>query len=142
MDDASRLLTHSAFCLGETALDIEGGLKQALLKRGVPRKLVVDNGTAYRSGSLQGICCIFWTIVGTDSDASWAVILIDRGHPSPLLSTTIMCTNRRHCKSLIHGRFRWSLLDTILDSKKKAPKNFPKLLFYLVPATRIELVTF
>jgi hypothetical protein len=24
--------------------------------------------------------CIFWTIVGTDSDASWAVILIDRGH--------------------------------------------------------------
>ena len=25
MDDASRLITHSAFCLGETALDIEGG---------------------------------------------------------------------------------------------------------------------
>ncbi len=33
-DDASRLVTHSAFCLGETALDIEGVLKQALLKRG------------------------------------------------------------------------------------------------------------
>ncbi|MBN6743254.1 transposase family protein, partial [Acidithiobacillus sp. MC6.1] len=53
---ASRLITHSAFCLGETALDIEGVLKQALLKRGVPYKLVVDNGAAYRSGSLQGIC--------------------------------------------------------------------------------------
>ncbi|XTI72214.1 hypothetical protein ACQAYK_11070 [Acidithiobacillus sp. AC3] len=26
------------------------------------------------------VLCIFWTIVGTDSDASWAVILIDRGH--------------------------------------------------------------
>ena len=25
MDDASRLITHSAFCPGETALDIEGG---------------------------------------------------------------------------------------------------------------------
>ncbi|MFA6183433.1 hypothetical protein [Acidithiobacillus sp.] len=24
MDDASRLITHSAFCLGETVLDIEG----------------------------------------------------------------------------------------------------------------------
>jgi len=56
MDDASRLLTHSAFCLGETALDIEGVLKQALLKRGLPTKLVVDNGAAYRSNSLQGIC--------------------------------------------------------------------------------------
>ena len=56
MDDASRLLAHSAFCTGEKALDIEGVLKQAILKRGLPSKLVVDNGSAYRSKSLQGIC--------------------------------------------------------------------------------------
>jgi transposase InsO family protein len=56
MDDASRLMSHSAFCLGETALDIEGVLKQAVLKRGVPKKLLIDNGAAYRSHSLQGIC--------------------------------------------------------------------------------------
>jgi len=56
MDDASRLLAHSAFCLSETALDIEGVLKQAVLKRGLPAKLLLDNGAAYRSGSLQGIC--------------------------------------------------------------------------------------
>ena len=56
IDDASRLITHSAFCLGETALDIEGVLKQALLKRGIPIKLVVDNGAAYRANTLQGIC--------------------------------------------------------------------------------------
>ena len=56
MDDASRLLAHSAFCTGEKALDIEGVLKQAVLKRGLPKKLVVDNGSAYRSKSLQGIC--------------------------------------------------------------------------------------
>jgi putative transposase len=56
MDDASRLLTHSAFCSGEKALDIEGVLKQAVLKRGLPRKLVVDNGAAYRARTLQGIC--------------------------------------------------------------------------------------
>lgn len=56
IDDASRLINHSAFCLGETALDIEGVLKQALLKRGIPIKLVVDNGAAYRAHTLQGIC--------------------------------------------------------------------------------------
>ena len=56
IDDASRLIAHSAFCLGETALDIEGVFKQALLKRGVPIKLVVDNGAAYRAHTLQGIC--------------------------------------------------------------------------------------
>jgi putative transposase len=55
-DDASRLVAHSAFCPGETALDIEGVLKQALLKRGKPIKLVVDNGAAYRAQTLQGIC--------------------------------------------------------------------------------------
>ena len=56
MDDASRLLTHSSFCTGETALDIEAVLKQAVLKRGLPVKLVVDNGAAYRAKTLQGIC--------------------------------------------------------------------------------------
>jgi transposase InsO family protein len=56
MDDASRLIAHSAFCFGETALDIEGVLKQALLKRGLPYKLIIDNGPAYRAHSLQAIC--------------------------------------------------------------------------------------
>lgn len=58
MDDASRLLAHSAFCFGETALDIESVLKQAVLKRGRPYKLIVDNGAAYKSGTLQAICAL------------------------------------------------------------------------------------
>jgi len=33
LDDASRLIAHSAFCLAETALEIEGVLKQGCLKR-------------------------------------------------------------------------------------------------------------
>ena len=56
LDDASRLIAHSAFCPGETALEVEGVLKQALLKRGLPKKLVIDNGSAYRAKTLQGIC--------------------------------------------------------------------------------------
>ena len=56
MDDASRLIAHPAFCPGETALDIEAVLKQAVLKRGLPVKLVIDNGPAYRAKTLQGIC--------------------------------------------------------------------------------------
>ena len=56
MDDASRLITHSAFCPAETALEVEGVLKQAILKRGLPTKLVIDNGAAYRAATLQSIC--------------------------------------------------------------------------------------
>ena len=56
MDDASRLITHSAFCPAETALEVEGVLKQALLKRGVPVRLIIDNGSAYRAATLQAVC--------------------------------------------------------------------------------------
>ncbi|MHA2039259.1 MAG: DDE-type integrase/transposase/recombinase [Promethearchaeota archaeon] len=56
MDDASRLICHSAFCLNETALSIEFVLKQALLKRGLPKRFVIDNGPAYRANTLQSIC--------------------------------------------------------------------------------------
>jgi transposase InsO family protein len=56
LDDASRLVAHAAFGLAESALEIEGILKQALLRRGLPAMLVVDNGAAYRAASLQGIC--------------------------------------------------------------------------------------
>lgn len=56
MDDASRLITHSEFRFGETELDIQIVLKQALLKRGMPSRIIMDNGSAYRSGSLEAIC--------------------------------------------------------------------------------------
>jgi transposase InsO family protein len=61
MDDASRLIVGSAFCLSEDALNIEAVLKQAVLKRGLCHKLVVDNGAAYRSGSLRKICSTLGT---------------------------------------------------------------------------------
>ena len=55
MDDHSRLLCHSAFYLCETQVSIEHSLKEAFLKRGLPKKIVVDNGAAYRAHTLQAI---------------------------------------------------------------------------------------
>ena len=56
MDDASRLACHSGFYFTESSLALEHAFKEALLKRGMPRKLIVDNGSAYRAGSLETIC--------------------------------------------------------------------------------------
>lgn len=56
MDDASRLLVHSAFYLAEGAIEIENVLKQAVLKRGLPKKIIIDNGPAYRAKTLQAVC--------------------------------------------------------------------------------------
>lgn len=56
IDSASRYLPHSYFAANEQAPDQEHGLRQALLKYGVPLKYYVDRGPAYVAGSLEAIC--------------------------------------------------------------------------------------
>ena len=46
MDDFSRLCCHIQWYLNETAENLFHGLKQAFLKRGLPRALMTDNGAA------------------------------------------------------------------------------------------------
>jgi len=46
LDDHSRLVCHIQWYLTETAEDLVHGLCQALLKRGLPRALMTDNGSA------------------------------------------------------------------------------------------------
>jgi len=46
MDDRSRLGCHLQWYLGETAQDLVHGLKQGIMKRGLPRSLMSDNGAA------------------------------------------------------------------------------------------------
>lgn len=46
LDDRSRLVCHAQWYLGETTDSLVHGLSQALLKRGLPRCLLSDNGSA------------------------------------------------------------------------------------------------
>jgi len=46
LDDHSRLCCHAQWYLSETAADLVHGLSQALQKRGLPRALMTDNGSA------------------------------------------------------------------------------------------------
>jgi hypothetical protein len=46
LDDRSRLIGHAQWYLGETAENLVHGLMQAFLKRGLPRALMTDNGSA------------------------------------------------------------------------------------------------
>ena len=56
IDDHSRLIPFAAFYLSENLDSFLDAFEQALLKRGLPRKLYVDNGSAYRSRLLEHIC--------------------------------------------------------------------------------------
>ena len=56
LDDATRVVTHSAFCWSEKLVDFLPVLRQSLMRRGVPDRLFVDNGAAYISTHLSVIC--------------------------------------------------------------------------------------
>ncbi len=56
LDDASRVVPYAAFYLAENAACFQDALKQAVLRRGIPRRLYTDNGATYRTHHLEVIC--------------------------------------------------------------------------------------
>ena len=56
LDDHSRLLPHAEFFSSERLDSWLTVFRRALLARGMPRKLYVDNGAAFRSRHLEDIC--------------------------------------------------------------------------------------
>jgi len=55
LDDHSRLIPHAQFYLSEGLSSYLHALEQALLRRGLPRKLYLDNGPAFRSKHLEDV---------------------------------------------------------------------------------------
>jgi transposase InsO family protein len=55
IDDHSRLIVYAHFYLSETLTSYLDALENALARRGLPRKLYVDNGAAFRSKHLEYI---------------------------------------------------------------------------------------
>jgi len=56
IDDATRVVPYCAFALAENTAAFMPVFKQALLRRGVPQRLFVDNGANYRSQHLALVC--------------------------------------------------------------------------------------
>lgn len=56
LDDHSRLIPFAGFYLSENLASFMDAFEKALAKRGLPRKLYVDNGAAYRSRKLEFTC--------------------------------------------------------------------------------------
>lgn len=56
IDDHSRLVPFARFYLSENLACFLDAFEKALVKRGLPRKLYVDNGSAFRSRQLEHVC--------------------------------------------------------------------------------------
>jgi len=56
LDDATRIVPFAAFAFSENVAAFLPTLEQAIRRRGIPERLYVDNGSAYRSHHLA-LCC-------------------------------------------------------------------------------------
>lgn len=56
IDDATRLVPFAAFALAENATAFLTVLEQAIRRRGIPKRLYVDNGAAFRAQHLALVC--------------------------------------------------------------------------------------
>lgn len=56
IDDATRVVPYAAFTHSENTAAFLEVLKQAVLRRGIPMRLFVDNGSAFRSHHLSLVC--------------------------------------------------------------------------------------
>jgi len=56
IDDATRVVPFAAFALAENTAAFLPVLEQAILRRGLPKRLYVDNGAVYRSHHLELVC--------------------------------------------------------------------------------------
>jgi transposase InsO family protein len=63
LDDCSRVIVHAEIFFEENLINLEKVLKKAVAKRGIPKKLFVDNGAVYQSDQLQMVCASLGTVV-------------------------------------------------------------------------------
>jgi transposase InsO family protein len=56
LDDATRMIPFATFAFSEGAISYLIVLEQAIRRRGIPKRLYVDNGAAFRSRQLALVC--------------------------------------------------------------------------------------
>jgi putative transposase len=56
LDDATRMIPFATFAFSEGAISYLVVLEQAIRRRGIPKRLYVDNGAAFRSRQLALVC--------------------------------------------------------------------------------------
>jgi transposase InsO family protein len=56
IDDATRVVPYATFAFSEGTLSYLPALEQAVRRRGIPKRLYVDNGSAFRSKQLSIVC--------------------------------------------------------------------------------------
>jgi transposase InsO family protein len=153
IDDHSRLIPHAAFYLRENLSSFMDCFQQALQKRGVPRRLYVDNGPSFRAHQLEHVAaclgialihCTPYEAEGKGKIERWIKTTRMRFMPTLPEKLTLQQLNERLWEWIdkdyhlrVHGSTKQKPLDRYLGHIKlirPAPKNL--LDYFRVKITR------
>lgn len=135
LDDHSRLCCHAQFYLAETTEDLVHGFSQALLKRGLPREVLSDNGSAMISGefteglarlSIQHQTTLAYSPYQNGKQENfWATVegrlMAMLGHVSDLTLTQLNHFLQAWVEEDYHQRIHSEIHTTPLDRFRNAP---------------------
>ncbi|MCU0293930.1 MAG: DDE-type integrase/transposase/recombinase [Thermoanaerobaculaceae bacterium] len=135
IDDHSRLVPHLQWYLSETAEELVHGLSQAFAKRGLPRQVLSDNGSAMRAdevvqglarlGIVRDLTLPYSPHQNAKQEVFWALI---EGRVMPMLEgcrdltlqllndATQACVEMEYHRT-VHGETGQTPLDRFLDGK-------------------------
>lgn len=142
IDDHSRLIPHAQFYLRENLESFLDCFRRALEKRGLPRKLYVDNGPSYRAHQMAHVAaslgialihCTPYEAEGKGKIERWIRTVRMRFLPTLPEKITIQGLNERLCQWIdkdyhlrVHGSTKQKPLDRYLghiELIRPAPKN-------------------
>jgi hypothetical protein len=89
LDDATRIIPAAAFTRSETVAAFLPVLERAIRRRGLPKRLYVDNGSAYRARHLALVCAklgvtlIHARPLPAPSEGEAGALVSDRPDPAP-----------------------------------------------------------
>lgn len=159
LDDRSRLVCHAQWYYQETAENLVHGLLQAFCKRGLPRDLMTDNGSAMMAGEttqgLQRLSILHQTTLpysphqNGKQEVFWAqvegrLLAMLEGEPEltlPQLNTATLAWVELEYQRSVHSETQQTPLDRWLDGPSVARPCLPieeLRLAFTVGQTRIQ----
>jgi len=140
IDDASRLVTHAEFYFDEKLPRLENTLKKAIAKRGIPKKLYLDNGKIFHAAQFEliaaelGIQLIFTEAYRPEGHGK-----IERYHGT-IRSDFLEEARAKGPQTLDElNRWFWAWLEIAYHQKLHESLGLPPLEFWLRQTDRIRL---
>lgn len=142
IDDASRLITHARFSFSQNFAAMRTALKEAILKRGVPKMIYTDNGKVYRNGQLTLLCAgLGCSLIHTEPFAPNAKGKVERFFHTvrQRFLTRLDLSGLKNIDEL-NLRF-WQWLEEDYHRKAHSALNMSPLDFFMSQAHRINLLS-